>query len=228
MRSVILKMKYFKIISVIILSATIAACSLFAPWKKIEIEETKLPWCGPGKHVVEERQEYDMPISPTGSVVEYRWVTSFWQKEDIYTYAEKIDSYLKEISVVDHSQESQAWADGINQRVAPYKFTFISVHPLIVIMRPYDFGPQENRSISEIVGSRGSFALQSRFLMNYYEYGTEIPFQTDLLWFSPDLNIKPQKIDLKINGKQDISWSGESLVLIEKDGVVKTERVLKR
>ena len=222
-------MKFFNFLKITLISIFIIqlnACSLLVPWERVEPKSTNLPWCGPDKHPVEERKSYDSMFAPTGSTIEYRWVTSFWQKHTIYSYPEAIDSYLKKINLIDNWPASQSWNNNINEKVAPYKFTFVSIHPLVVIMRPYEFGPLKNRSTYDIVGSPDS-AMRSKYLLNYYEYGTSFPFQPDLSWFSPDLEIKPKKLELSKSGHEEITWDKESIIFQEVNGIVETKRILK-
>ena len=213
-----------KVLACAILPTVIAGCALFAPWQAVTPQDPDLPWSGPNRRVIEERRTYSVAMAPTGHQTDYRWVTSSFSKRDPFSYPDQIDAYLNKLGMISRWPESQSGVNGIRLRVAPYKFTIVSVHPLIVVMRPHDFGRLENRSNNDIVGNPPQ-AMRSGYLLNYYEYGTTILYQSDLLWFSPDLNQKPQELGLRQNNSRTLEWDTEEIVLTERNGTVTSTRL---
>jgi hypothetical protein len=206
--------------SVLLLLGIVGCCSL-APWRP-EAATEDLPWCAPGRQATEESKLQNSPMAPAPQT-RYRWVAGHFKRGAPWAYARTADKYLARLGLVETWPETGAGAGSITLRLAPYEFTIVSIHPVIVIMRPHDFGSPTGRSISDIVGS-GTGKLHSRYLMNYYEYGTSFPWQERLLWFSPDLHVEPTAFKLPAAGTNVIEWCRGKLILAERQGVVQTRR----
>lgn len=203
----------------------INACSFMAPWRPLAEQDTNAPWCAPGKHPVEEVKMIKPFLSLRRPYATSRWACSTWYKHNLSFFRDTIDSYLLDLKLINNWQKSQSSINGITQKLAPYKFTFVSIDPIIVIMRPYDFG-SIYQSTHSLVGNPKP-AVSSKYLLNYYEYGTKLPFQPDLLWFSPDLKIEPSKLTLNKDEEKEIAWDKGILILKTVNGIIETRRIMK-
>jgi len=126
------------------------------------------------------------------------------------TLSEGFEDWRGAGTVYDGSQE-------INVKRAPYKFTFMSIEPLIVFMAPQD----PNKVI--YVAEEGRF-VSSKILDNEYYYATSVLNHPDLQWFAPELNRGPQPLNIKPGETKFIEWADGKLVLVEEDGQVISQR----
>ncbi len=112
---------------------------------------------------------------PATEWTEYAWDTGdhLLRRDSII---EEIEEYLNEIGFINQQNDIVGWVDGIDQRIAPYRFFIVSLEPTIVIMTDYDYGSIENKSNVELCGqlNRQHFSY-SKYLVNGYHYGSSIP-----------------------------------------------------
>ena len=164
-----------------------------------------------------------------GAVYNTEWTTATGSRRDAARIPTAIDHYLKQRGYFDQWPESGSSIGGYGvQRVAPFKFYVVAVDPLVVIMAPHDFGnPKGNRSIYNIVGPEPKQAFGSPHMLNYIEYGTRLPYNTNLLWFSPEISSAP--LPLTAHGETEMELVNQrkhlKLVLKKSGDCWTTERI---
>jgi hypothetical protein len=134
------------------------------------------------------------------------------------------EHYLKQLGYFDRWPESQSSIGSIRQRLAPFTFHIVAIEPTVVIMVPHDFGhPEGNRSTLDIVGHASKQFFQSRYMLNYIEYGTRLPYHPDILWFSPDIGAAPAALARRSDSEQAVVHERIRLVM-KREGSVWTTR----
>jgi hypothetical protein len=107
---------------------------------------------------------------------------------DVLHAVDAADNYLKRLGFFDRWPETGSSVGNVIERLAPFTFHIVAIEPTVVIMVPHDFGnPKGNRSTTDIVGFAPEQSVGSRYMLNFFEYGTKLPYHPDVLWFSPDI-----------------------------------------
>ncbi|MCB1586098.1 MAG: hypothetical protein KDI52_07450 [Xanthomonadales bacterium] len=198
----------------------IGGCSVNG-WQQQLDTDRDLPWCDVDTKVILETKQTSAPFSTTGYQTHWRWVTKT-SRPNPSTYGRMIDKFFRENNYLEKWPKSGSFVgtdEGTKQLInAPYIIEFASVEPLVVFMRP------------EIADKDGikyrPDLLTSQYLTNYYYYGTRFLYHSDTLWFSPDLNIHPQKLNLDKNLQVKINLGETNLLLKEQNGEVIITREL--
>jgi hypothetical protein len=98
------------------------------------------------------------------------------------------------------------------QRIAPFRFIMVSIHPMVIVMQPHDYGPL-NRPVEDLLGAERHEPGTPMFgLINPLHFGTQLPASDELWWLSPDLKVQPTKLDTS-NGIATIPLPDGQLVL---------------
>ena len=200
--------------------AVLIGPELFTPWQEnTHYPSPDLPWNGPDSKPIEQYRQTPSLGSTTGYNSQHRWYTSAQHKPSGNYYGRIIDKYVREFDGFEEWQGAGTVWDGeeIQIRRAPYKFTFMSIQPVIVFMIPQD----PNTVIS--VREEGRF-VGSRFLENQYYYATSLPHHPDMQWFAPELNRGPEPLNLAPGETKVIEWSEGRLILTEEEGQVISRR----
>jgi hypothetical protein len=182
------------------------------------------PWIGPEEQAVQRSCSYFSCFMDSVKTSDTRWGTERSDGKPIYTYNDKIVSYLKRKRLLQSWPETQSNYNGYQQRLAPFKFYIVSVEPLVVIMIPHDFGEIRRANVA-IVGWHPEQAFRNSFMINYFEYGTYLPFHENQLWFSQDLKIGPIPVPKKERGDLVIEHRKIELVFKKQGGIYEVIRL---
>lgn len=160
----------------------------------------------------------------TSEATDTVWVTASGKRRDVLQLSDSVDSYLKRLGCFDQWPESQSSVGNIRLRLAPFTFHIVAMEPMVVIMVPHDFGnPKSNRSTYDIVGHQPKQAFGCRYMLNYIEYGTTVPYHRDILWFSPDIGTAPLALTRRNDSELEIHHKRIRLVT-KREGDVWTTR----
>lgn len=133
--------------------------------------------------------------------------------------------YLEELGYFGRWPKTNGDFNGYIQRLAPFTFHLISTQPIIIVMVPHDFGKaNDGRSITQMVGQSPKQAAETKYMINYIEYGTTFPFHQEALWFSPDLRVPPTNFVAGTGVEQTIAQPGIKLVITRQGEMCKTRR----
>jgi len=184
----------------------LASCSTASRWTA-KWEETVIdgPWVAPGVHAREFSRSYYAGLMATSDATDTVWTTAKGGRRNMSRILDAVERHLKQLGYFDRLPESQSGYDGYIQRLAPFKFHVVAINPTVVLMVPHDFGnPKGNRSTRDIVGSQPKQSRGSKYMINYIEYGTKLPYHPDILWFSPDLGTSPMPLTRRTSSEQEI------------------------
>ncbi|TWI61924.1 hypothetical protein LZ24_03403 [Desulfobotulus alkaliphilus] len=215
-------MKSIWIFILISLSAVLLSCSR-CDLQVVPGVDT--PWIGSEEQAVERSCSYFSCFMDSVATTDTRWGTERSDGQHLYKYNDKIVSYLKRKRLLQSWPESNFNYNGYQQRLAPFKFYIVSVEPLVIIMIPYDFGEIKNRGRACLVGDRPSQFIANKYMVNYFEYGTYVPFHENPLWFSPDLKIGPIPVPKKERGDLVIEHRKIELVFKKQGGIYEVIRL---
>lgn len=123
-----------------------------------------------------------------------------------------VDKFIQQTDVYRTWPGTQSYFNSLEQRLAPFTLTLVSLDPIVVIMQPHDYGSPVNRSTYDIVGWR-EHALFLQGLMNYLYYGTQLSKSAETWWFSPDLKQPPVRLVMK-EGEAALTIPGTGLRLV--------------
>ena len=165
-----------------------------------------MPWLGKGGrahwYAMDKTKPWDF-MNPRGPTIETRWGASGGSGESPYETAQRAMEYLGRIGFlkpwpVYPSDSSQKDASAL-----PYRITIVAIQPTVAILRfdlsaaiedpiPFSFGafPPSQRESSELQG------LNWASTPNRIMFGTHIFDRGSLLWFSPDAQVPPTRLDM--------------------------------
>lgn len=148
------------------------------------------------------------------------------RKYNPYRLADQIEQFMvarrmfaqwSPTGLVDAS-EGQA----IREVVAPFRFTLVSVDPMVVLMTPHAFLP--NVSAYAMPGASNASFPGIRRMRNNIELGTTAPYADGMQFFLPEQGLGPAPVEWS-NGAASIALgSGERLLLARSDTVVDVRR----
>lgn len=183
------------------------------------------PWIGPEEQAVERSCLYFTCFTDSLKTSDIRWGTERSYGKPLDKYNDLIVSYLKRKRLLQSWPETQSNHNGYQQRLAPFTFHIVAIEPVVVVMVPHDFGETHNRSTFDIVGFHPKQFLINQYMMNYFEYGTSVPFHENPLWFSPDLKIGPIPVPKKERGDLVIEHRKIELVFKKQGGIYEVIRL---
>jgi hypothetical protein len=95
-------------------------------------------------------------------------------------------------------------------------------------MTPFDFGSPVGRATSEILAPiQGRVCMGNHYLLNEIECDVAADYAAGMLWFSPDLDLKPTPIPWR-DRQAELSLRGREVLVLTHDGaVVSTSRKLR-
>ena len=175
------------------------------------------PWIAPGTRAVEYIQE----VEHSRSV----WRDAAGRSFDELKIQNSIEKMLLATKMYEQWPKSQKFTSWGALRVAPFRFTLVSINPTVVLMTPFDFGPPTGRAAADVTASEGTRGcLVNPQMLNTIECGISAVYAAGMLWFSPDLKVRPEPI--RWNGERaEISLKkGEVLVLTHDEHMVHTTR----
>jgi len=199
-------------------------------WRYQKPESPNLPWSGVDKTPKRQYTRYIAPMSGTGYGMDIRWRISFFNKLKAHEIADEAGKYLIKNDILHRwGFKYYTYGNGFFGSNPPYELKIVSVTPTIITMRPY-----LNKDIAQddynLRHPKNTSYMKSDYFYKPVHYGKLLnSYQDNLLYFSPDLDILPQPLNLKKNGKRVIYWnrlfSKGAIEFLEKDGVVQTRRL---
>jgi hypothetical protein len=229
-----------QIIKIAILAKLIIAtsgCVLdpnFYIWRDGDKQDKNIPWAGNERRVVDQYRRYILPYSDKGYETDLRWRVSKFNSVSPFKIDNQIAKYLINKSILQRwGFKAYSSGNGIFHKAnSTYELTLISISPSIMIMRPYSENDDLSRDNYEIfsphlIDKRN--ALYSEYFYIPLRYGITLSYQPNLLYFSPDLDILPQPLNLSKNQKTTIYWNrlftSGAIEFSEKNGIVHTKRI---
>lgn len=185
-----------------LLSSCSTASRVTAKWEESRIDG---PWVAPGVHAREFTRSYFAGLMHTSDASETVWTTANGSRRDVLGTVDSVEQHLKKLGYFDQWPESQASSGAYTLRLAPFTFHIVAIDPAVVLMVPHDYGnPKGNRSTRDIFGSQPKQSRGSRYMLNPVEYGTSLPYHSEILWFSPDLGIAPKPLTRLSDSEQEL------------------------
>ena len=189
-----------------------------------------MPWSGIDKHPISQKKTYFVGygLSTIDYTSRYRWKMSAFDKRYSSEFANEIAKYLIKHNIL------QEWGFFLSRKgyiygaTPPYELNLISIKPSIVIMRKYTES-ELKRPKSELKSPNNTGALISDYFYRPVIYGTKSKYQSNLLFFSPDLDILPQPLNISKNSTTTIYWNklfnSGAIKFTEKNGIIYTKRI---
>lgn len=188
-----------------------------------EMRRDPTPWVAPGYRVT----AYFQHESGAGrGRLEWR-DTVRHRKYNPYRLAGEIEQFMAgrgmfaqwpSTGLIDASEKG-----GIPEVIAPFRFTLVSIDPMVVLMTPHAFPP--NAGAYDMPGASDASFPGIRSMRNNIEIGTSAPYADGIEFFLPEQGAGPALVEWS-NGEASISLgSGERLLLARRDTVVEARRV---
>jgi hypothetical protein len=152
------------------------------------------PWDGPNLKVKEYRRTTQHQMFGPDSKTRILWTVRNGNRVSPDTILTPLVEHLKGLPEFKNWPESQSNFNGIQQRVAPYKFYLVAIEPVVLVALPDDFRSLD-RSNYEIIGETTNRFFSNRYLLNRIECATTIPFHSQISWCSSDLNIQLTRLE---------------------------------
>jgi hypothetical protein len=187
-----------------------------------------MQWMGKGGHarlyLIDRSKLLDI-MNPRGPTIERSWGASGWSGESPYDTAQHAMDFLARVGFLEGYPVYPAYDAQPGVKAFPFRMTIVAIQPTVAILRfdlsaaiedpiPFVFGSMapSHREQSDIqdVGPSGTLA---RVMI-----GTHlVDHPGTLLWFSPDLNVKPTPLDLS-GGRAEITLPTFKLTVARKAG----------
>lgn len=177
-----------------------------APWQ-VKTEEGPLDVHGAAS--VLEARFYWSSIMAAGMSADLRFRSSDGAVRDAERAVRQVMTFLRRKGHWDGWPDSQGSVSGRAQKIAPYWFHLIAIQPIVVVIRPYDHGPIEGRSVADLVGWPTAQTLEMPNLMNPLTVGRRVPQEDGLQWFSPDLGGGIMPVERGVDGLRIRTKRGE-------------------
>lgn len=170
------------------------ACVSRGPWRE---KHEPTPWISAGAEAkLFVREVEPGPFMVAGVTYDVVWRDRAGNDFSLNRYQDEIERFMVSTGVMRTWPESHSGNDRGIERLAPYRFTIVSVNPTVVLMSPFDFGSPIGRSESEILApTNGRRCLGNHYLINDLECGTSAAYASGMVWFSPDMNVQPSPIN---------------------------------
>ena len=183
------------------------------------------PWAAAGVRAKEMYRRDLVSFSTAGTTGTMAWEDAQGAKHVQYEVWTKAQEHLIAGGVLSDWPITGSIVSGVEQRLAPFKFFIVSIEPTVVVMLPHEFEDPIGRSTSEILGRDLEKGLFSKYLMNKGHHGVVCPYAEEFMWFSPDLDIGPTSISVKLHEAATITVGNDQLVFKRIDDSMQIDRV---
>lgn len=180
-------------------------------------------WAAPGLRSEELLRE-ELPFySPTGMT------TAYWSfaggRRDASAVIESVAKYLVDLGYFAKWPKGERGFDDVPaQCIAPYHFFIVSIRPTVVVMASR-LGTDPVHGVGLYPTRRNQSAI-TKYFENCFEYGSDFVDRPELLWFSPDLRVPPQVVDIDRRlGQLRIEHPKVRIRAVLESGIWKTERL---
>ena len=208
-------------IVLLLVAVATASCGGSTRWEETPIDG---PWVAPGVQAREFHRTRSPLSSPREEVVTF-WTDAKGRRVEVFEIINSAMRYLEELGYFRRWPKTNRGINDYIQRLAPFTFHLVSTQPTIIVMVPHDFGKaNDGRSNSEMVGRPPKQAADTKYMINYIEFGTTFPFHPEALWFSPDLRVPPTNFVAGIGVEQMIVQPGIKLLITKQVETCKTRR----
>jgi hypothetical protein len=185
-----------------LVAVVLATCDFGRPWKAYgawEADDRPAPMIGNAPGSSTRRScELTNPLDPANGARRWElgWVDSKNRRYGAVEVAEDVSRCLQDTEMFTQWPGTQSSVNDVQQRLAPYIITLVSLRPTVVLLQPHDYGGLINRSSVVIVGDRSPDKLCLSGLLNWLFVGTRLT-PTDELWcLVPDLAKEPTHLSL--------------------------------
>lgn len=188
-----------------------------------ELLRSPTPWVAPGYPVT---AYFRHSSDPGRGGLEWR-DTVRHRKYNPYRLADQIEQFMVARGMFAHWLPTRvvdlSEGEPIREVIAPFRFTLVSVDPMVVLMTPHAFPP--NASAFDMPGRNAVPFPGIRHMQNNIELGTAAPYAEGMQFFLPDQGLGPAPVQWS-NDEAAISLgSGERLLLARSDTVVEVRRL---
>lgn len=168
-------------------------------WNAADDEAAPLIGNSMGKSI---RRSYVGPTDPRYEAAkgspwsEKGWADSKGRKYLALEIVEDVSCQLQRTEMFKEWPCTPLWIDDVQQKLAPFRFSLVSIDPTIVLMQAHDYGAREGRSKSDVVGPSSPDSLHMDGLENWLFVGTHLPATSEIWCFAPALNKEPKRLVL--------------------------------
>jgi hypothetical protein len=202
----------------LILLLTLNACASKGPWRQLD---DATPWIAPGTRAL----LFIRSVEGFGVTAERAWRDASGRNHFVNGIQDDIEEFLHKTGLMAQWPDSHSGNEFGTERLAPFRFTVVTVNPTVVLMTPFDFGSPTGKSESGVlapIGDKG--CLGNHHMINPLECDIVALYAPEMQWFSHDLERSPAPIVWK-DGRAEIGLgNGERLTLTQDDATVHTER----
>lgn len=200
------------------LALLLDACTTRGPWRQ---EDDPTPWIAPGTRAL----LFFRQVENFGVTGERAWRDAQGRDHLVNDIQDDIEEFLYKSGMMARWPDSNSGNEHGTMRLAPFRFTVVTVNPTVVLMSPFDFGAPVGKSASELLAPIwNKRCLGNGYMVNWLECDITTPYATDMQWFSHDLGKWPAPIAWK-DGRAEIDLgNGERLALTRDGATVRTER----
>lgn len=200
----------------------IAAVLFIACGGRRELLRSPTPWVAPGYRVT---AYFHHRSDPGLGGLEWR-DTVRHRKYNPYRLADQIEQFMSVRGMFAHWPPTGLTdaSDGkpIREVLAPFRFTLVSVDPMVVLMTRHAFPP--NVGAYDLPGAFDASFPGIRRMKNNIEIGTTAPYADSIQFFLPEQGVGPATVQWA-NGEASIPiGAGERLLLARRDSIVEVRR----
>lgn len=188
-----------------------------------ELRGGPAPWVAPGSRVtVYFRRGSDPGLG------RFEWRdTVRHRKYNPYRLADQVEQFMVARAMFDHwlptGLVDLSEGEPIREVIAPFRFTLVSVDPMVVLMTPHAFPP--NVSTFDMPGRNNVSFPGIRHMRNNIELGTTAPFADGMQFFLPEQKVGPAPLQWSNDEASIPLGSGERLLLTRSDTLVEVQRL---
>jgi hypothetical protein len=198
------------------LTLTLNACTTKGPWRQ---ENDATPWIAPGERAL----LFFRQVENFGVTGERAWRDASGRDHMVNDIQDGIEKYLHESGIMAQWPDSYTGNEYGVERVAPFRFTVVTVNPTVVLMTPFAFDLQ-HKAESAILAPIETPCLGNHYMINPLECDVTALYAPEMQWFSHDLKKPPAPIAWNDGRAEMDLGKGERLALLHDGATVRTER----
>ena len=192
------------------------------PWE-LDATHSDGPWCGPNKRASVLTRQKDPKGLLGGPVTKHALRDAGGNIYPCDSLFHSADKFLEREGYLNQWHSFEWYVNEFQLHLAPYKIYLVSIEPIVVVLISHDYGNLKDKVAEDIVGKRPTHNVQSQYLINHIKFGTQIPFSSSAVWFSPSMNQSLTKLSIE-NGVGTIELPSGRLIFTQVDDIWKIER----
>lgn len=158
--------------AILLLVCFLTACSTDYGWKT---EDLDTPWIAPGTQATQHVHSYEVFMAAGRTSKEY-WGTVNRHGLSLDTIRRQFESYIQKPGWLHSWPLTGSTINNTTQRLAPYRFSIVAIHPSVLVATPLDLSAVTNQyDVNRLIDRPPLQQIESEYIITPLEFGTTVP-----------------------------------------------------